>query len=140
MEGEITLSKRETEFADVEEGMDKQGWGGGGWEEKELHQRGRDFATEADMGRLLRRAGRRCSTQTWKKSAFLENHKEMVWSLLLLNATLIITKPLFLFAFLFAVHVSIGYLYLQHCRVVGPAQWEKFCGTLRVLSEKTQQR
>lgn len=54
MEGEITLSKREPESADVKEGMDKQGWREGGWEEKELHQRGRDFATEADMGRLLR--------------------------------------------------------------------------------------
>lgn len=54
MEGEITLSKTEPESADVEERMDKQGWGGGGWEEKKLHQRGRDFATEADMGRLLR--------------------------------------------------------------------------------------
>lgn len=90
--------------------------------------RGSDFATETDGGRLLRWAGRRCSsTHTWRKSAFLENRKEMVWSLLLLDATLIFTN-LFPFAFLSPVHVSIGYLHLQHCSVVRPMQWGKVCG------------
>lgn len=54
MEGDITLTTKETEFADVKEDMDIAGWGGGGWEGKDLHQRGRDFATEEDVGSLLR--------------------------------------------------------------------------------------
>lgn len=54
MEGGIALAKRETEFADVKEGMDIEGWGGGGWEEKDLHQKGRDFTTEEVVRSLLR--------------------------------------------------------------------------------------
>lgn len=51
-----------------------------------------------------------------------------MWSLLLLNATLIFTKPLSLFAFLIPISVNIGYLYLQDCRVwttaVGEGLWD----------------
>lgn len=61
---------------------------------------------------------------------FLEDYKELVWSLLLLVATWTFTKPLSLFAFLFPVCVSTGYFYLQHCRAVGPMRWVKVCETL----------
>lgn len=37
-----------------EKSMDVEEWGGGGWEGKDLHQRGRDFATEEDVESLLR--------------------------------------------------------------------------------------
>lgn len=47
MEGEITLTKRETEFAEVREGTGVQGWGGGWWEGKELQRRGRELAAWA---------------------------------------------------------------------------------------------
>lgn len=113
-----------------EKGMDIERWGGGGWEGKELHQTERDFATEADMKSLLTWARRRWSTQTWRNSAFLENCREMTWSLLLLDATLIFTKPLFLFAFLFPVPVSTGYLYLQSCSVWTNAMGEGLWDTL----------
>lgn len=66
----------------------------------------------------------------WSKSGFLENFKEMVWSLFLLVATLTFTEALPLFAFLFPVCASTGYFYLQHCRAVGPMQWVKACETL----------
>jgi len=101
VEGEISLTKREMEFTEIRESTGIQGWGGGGWEEQELQQRGRELAAQAEVRRLLRRAGRRCTTQAWEKSAFLEDCKEMAWSLLLLIATLTFTKPPSLFAFLF---------------------------------------
>ena len=54
MEGEIALTKRETEFAEVREGTGMQGWGGGGWEGKELQRRDRELAAWAEVGRLPR--------------------------------------------------------------------------------------
>lgn len=86
---------------------------------EEVSGKGRKGAAAwAEVGRLSRWAGRRCTTQVWKRLTFHEDCKEMVWSLLLLVTTLTFTKLPSLFAFLFPVCVSSGYFYLQHCRVV----------------------
>lgn len=114
----------------MREGTGVRGWGGGGWEGKERERRGRELAAWAEVGRPLRQAGRRCATQAWSKSDFLEDCKEMLRSLLLLVAALTFTKPLSLFAFLFPVCVGTGYFYLQCCTAVGPMRWVKVCETL----------
>lgn len=63
------------------------------------------FCYKSRYGEPAEMSRRRCNTQIWRKSAFLENCREMMWSLLLLDATFIFTKPLFLFAFSFPVPV-----------------------------------
>lgn len=119
--------------------MDIKGWGGGGWEGKELHQRGRGFATKADMGSLLRWAGEGATLRSGRSQLFLKTVGRwcgVCCYLMLLS---------FLQSLFFSLHFPFPFLSswiscTLSTAVLGPMQWEKVRGTLWVLSETTHQR